>query len=79
MSWNTLPPEIARLAQTVLTQAQLAAWQLELDGHSQWHIAHQLNISRWAVRDRLHSSTVTLHRHGVRQDASGNWYLEETA
>lgn len=79
MTWHTLPPEIQAIAQRELTDAQLAAWQLELAGHGHRRIALQLDLSRAAVRDRLDNAYRTLRRHGIRQDASGNWYLKETA
>lgn len=79
MSWHTLPDHIQELAADLLTPKQLAAFQLELDGWSQWAIAYHLGISRRAVRDRLETATLKLIAAGLRQDHDGNWHTETAA
>lgn len=78
MTWHTLPPNIRTIAEHHLTQAQLDAWKLDLNGYGTRRIAIELNISRAAAIDRLTSAYRNLRAHGVRQDASGHYHLEET-
>lgn len=75
----TPSPTIRELAQTVLTPAQYAAWQLDTTGISQREIAYRLDISRSSVIDRLDAADRTLRRHGIHKTPGGVYYLEETA
>lgn len=83
MSWNDLDPHLQLLAQQTLTQPQLEAWKLELayqgTGRGTRTIANHLGITRAALIERLNSAHHKLDHAGVRQDASGNYYLERTA
>ena len=73
-----IDPTITELAQQTLTPGQLAVFQLWHHGHSQRAIAHQLGLARTTVIDRYDAACRNLHRAGVRFDASGRPYLEET-
>lgn len=76
---TTIPTEVDELARTILTTKQYRAWTLEAKGYSQRHIAIACNIGRTSVIDRLDNANRTLRNAGVRMDASGNYYLEDTA
>lgn len=76
MSWDSLPEPIRQIARTHLAPGQLEAWQHELAGLRPRRIALELDLSRAAVIDRLDGAYRNLRRHGVYQDASGNWYLD---
>lgn len=78
MSWHTLPPAIQAIATQHLTQRQLAAWQLDLAGHGTRRIAIILDISRSTAAEHLTAAYRNLRTHGVRQDASGHYHLEDT-
>lgn len=57
MSWpSDVPPELRRLAEEVLTPAQLEVVILKAAGWSERSMARQLRLSRGAIRDRLDSA-----------------------
>jgi DNA-binding NarL/FixJ family response regulator len=77
MTWLTLPPDVRALAEAELTSKQLEVWRYECDGWGTMRIARHLSLTRSAVRDRLHNAHTRLEHHGVGQDASGKWFVEE--
>ncbi len=72
----TLPPDIRRIAEDVLTAKQFEAFELECAGWGLVRIGRQLDISKQAVGGRIDLAHRRLRNAGVRQDASGVWYLE---
>jgi len=53
MNWNDLSPGVQETATRVLTQKELDAWKLSLDGAGYRRIGLALGISRDAARARL--------------------------
>lgn len=78
-TWHTLAEPIRATAERELTPKQLAAWQLEIEGHGTRHISQQLNISRSSTLDRLQAAHRKLLAAGIRQTASGQWHTTEAA
>lgn len=79
MSWSTLPDDVRQTAERELTEKQLRAFRLECDGHGTRSIAEREDASRGAIMDRLALAHRKLERCGVKQDASGQWYIKEAA
>lgn len=76
----SVPVEIRKTAESVLTTKQLEAFELECAGHGTMAIARKLWLTRAAVRDRLHNAHTALLRAGLRQDpTTGEWRREEAA
>lgn len=69
---------IHELAAQTLTPGQLDVFQLWHTGLSQRAIALHLGLARTTIVDRYDAACLRLHRAGVRFDASGRPYLEET-
>jgi DNA-binding NarL/FixJ family response regulator len=79
MSYSTLPHDVRTIAERVLSQKQLEAFHLEVDGLGTMAIARRLLLTRSAVKDRLHNAHTALIKAGVRQNGNGDWYVEEAA
>lgn len=79
MSWNAAPVEVRVLAESVLTEKQLAAFKLELAGLSVRAIGRHLDVARSTATDRLESAHSALRKAGVRQDEFGRWSLAAAA
>lgn len=58
----TIPSHIRTIAEEVLTEKQLVAYRLSVNGMSERDIAIHLRISRRAVRDRLQEADVKIQR-----------------
>lgn len=76
MTYATLPPRVREIAERVLTEKQLEAFRLEQDGLGLRLIARHLDIAKPSVEARIDAAHRKLRRESVRQDGSGNWYLE---
>ena len=79
MAWSEIPREVRDLAESVLTEKQMQAFELEQSGLGMMSIARRLGVTKTAAVSRLDAAHLKLSRHGVRQDASGRWYVEEVA
>ena len=72
-----IDPRILDLAQSVLTDKQLAVWQLHTQrGMSFRAIAIHLDLGRTTITDRYDNACRTLRRHGVTFTADGHPHLE---
>ncbi len=69
---------VTELARSTLTPNQLAVFELWHRPMSQRAIALHLGLARSTVVDRYDAACLRLHRAGVRFNAEGRPYLEET-
>lgn len=69
MSWNTLPPDVRDLAETVLTEKQLVALRLWNNGAGYRRIGIILGISMSTARGRVTRALDTLNR--VQEERNG--------
>lgn len=72
-----LPSNVRVIAERVLTAKQLEAFELEQRGHGMMTIARHLSITKGAAVSRIEGAHLKLRKAGVRQDASGRWFVEE--
>lgn len=77
MSWERVDVEVQRFVVEHLTHRQFEAWRLSLDGFSERRIAHELCVSRRAVRDRIEHADLRLRKAGLEQDARGRFRLPQ--
>lgn len=76
----SLPAHIRTIAEQVLTEKQLQAFELRFGQRwSHDRIGNYLEIRKQSVMDRLDAAELRLRKVGVRQDANGDWYEEEAA
>lgn len=75
----TIPAHIRTIAEEVLTEKQFEAFELECAGWGMMRIARYCDISKQSVAARIDGAHRKLGRAGVRQDANGDWYVEEAA
>lgn len=78
MSYANLPPTVKAIAEAVLTDKQLEAWQLELAGQGIRPIAWRMKVTPRVIADRLVRVHQLLLEHDVRQDEYGRWHLDTT-
>lgn len=74
-----MPDNIRVIAKAEMTPKQFEAFELECAGWGLTRISRYLGIARQTVWGRIDGAHRALEHQGVRQDASGNWYLEEAA
>lgn len=74
-----LPAEVRDIAERILTPKQLEAFKLEQAGLGLQRIARLLGVTKTAVVSRIDAAHLKLLRAGCRQDASGRWFVEESA
>ena len=79
MTFADLPIEVRSVAIRELTEKQLEAFIYECGGVGLMRIARLLGISKQSVVARIDGAHRKLRRAGVRQDASGQWYIEKEA
>jgi DNA-directed RNA polymerase specialized sigma24 family protein len=77
VTWSALPSDVQSIAESVLTEKQREAWELELVGFGMMRIARRLSLSKGAVVARIDGAHRKLRRAGVRQDEFGRWYVDE--
>lgn len=76
----TIPSHIRTIAEEVLTEKQLQAFDLRFEhGWSHDRIGNYLEIRKQSVMDRLDAAELRLRKRHVLQDANGDWYVEEAA
>jgi len=74
-----IDPRITDLAAKVLSENQLAVWELHhRRGMSFRAIANHLDLARTTTTDRYDNACRTLRRHGVTFTPDGHPHLEET-
>lgn len=76
MSYADLPDEVRKIAARELTDKQLEAFVYECSGLGFLTIGRLLDISKQSVAARIDGAHRKLRKAGVRQDASGEWYIE---
>jgi len=72
-----IDPQVRTIAQTTLTQGQLAVFLRWHQPMSQRAIAHDLGLARTTIVDQYDAACLRLHRAGVRFTPDGRPYLEE--
>jgi len=74
-----MPTDVREIAERVLTEKQLEAFELEQRGYGMSSIGRRLSITKGAAVARIDGAHLKLRKAGVTMDGSGSWFVEKAA